>query len=223
MTQEENWEKVDDYLSRRLAPSDDVLDLALRSAAEAGLPAINVSPGQGKLLNLLVRMCGARRILEVGTLAGYSTIWMARALAPGGSLVTLELDARHAQIACQNLESAGLGDIVEVRVGKAVDTLDSLIESGAEPFDFIFLDADKENNAAYLERSLALSHQGTVIVGDNVVRRGRVADITDTESDVLGVRAFLDLMSGHPRLDSTAIQTVGCKGWDGFSISVVKA
>jgi len=223
MTQEENWEKVDDYLSRRLAPSDDVLDLALRSAAEAGFPAINVSPGQGKLLNLLVRMCGARRILEVGTLAGYSTIWMARALAPGGSLVTLELDARHAQIACQNLESAGLGDIVEVRVGKAVDTLDSLIESGAEPFDFIFLDADKENNAAYLERSLALSHQGTVIVGDNVVRRGRVADITDTESDVLGVRAFLDLMSGHPRLDSTAIQTVGCKGWDGFSISVVKA
>jgi predicted O-methyltransferase YrrM len=221
MTQEENWEKVDDYLSRRLAPSDDMLDLALRSAAEAGLPAINVSPSQGKLLGLLVRMCGAKRILEVGTLAGYSTIWMARALPPGGRLVTLELDPRHAQIARQNIESAGLGDSVEILVGEAVGALDGLIDSGTEPFDFIFLDADKENNAAYLERSLALSHPGTVIVGDNVVRRGRVADSSDSEKDVLGVRAFLDLMSKHPRLDSTAIQTVGCKGWDGFSLSVV--
>ncbi|NYT36725.1 O-methyltransferase [Allopusillimonas soli] len=221
MSEQQEWDRVDDYLSDMLVQSDPALDLALRSSAEAGLPAINVSPNQGKLLHLLARMSGARHILEVGTLGGYSTIWLARALAPGGRLVSLEKIHHHAQIARNNIHSAELDDMVDIVVDDALASLDRLIADGVEPFDFIFLDADKENNAAYLERALRLSRPGTVIVGDNVVRKGRITHEGNTDPDVLGVRKFLTLMADSPELDSTAVQTVGSKGWDGFSLSIV--
>lgn len=221
MTDQLTWERVDTYFSELLVQSDPVLEMVLERAARAGMPAINVSPNQGKLLHLIARIRGARRILEVGTLAGYSTIWLARALPTGGQLISLEHEPLHAEVARQNIKAAELDDLVEIIEDNALSALDRLVAENTEPFDFIFLDADKENNAAYLERALALSRPGTVIVGDNVVRKGRVVEEGNVDADVLGTRRFIERLAGTAVLDSTAIQTVGSKGWDGFSISVV--
>ncbi|KUZ11674.1 methyltransferase [Burkholderia diffusa] len=220
---QDQWNRVDAYFSATLVPSDDVLDAALAASDAAGLPAINVAPNQGKLLQLLATIRGARRILEVGTLGGYSTIWLARALPPGGRLVTLELNPDHAKVATQNIARAGFADVVSVVVGSAKDSLTRLVDAGEAPFDFIFIDADKDNNAAYLDAALKLSRPGTVIVVDNVVRRGRVADPDNHEPDVVGVRAGFARIVAEPNLMTTAVQTVGLKGWDGFSISIVGA
>ena len=215
---ESDWRRVDDYIRDRLIPADPALDAAQTAAAAAGLPAIEVSPTQGKLLQLLARIAGARRILEIGTLAGYSTIWLARGLAPGGRLVTLEADPHHAAVARSNLAAAGLADVVEVREGPALDSLLGL----EGPFDLVFIDADKRNNPNYLDWALRLSRPGTVIVCDNVVRRGRITDPENAEGDVTGTRALFDRMAAEPRLDATALQTVGAKGWDGFVLAVVR-
>ncbi|PAK13848.1 O-methyltransferase [Burkholderia ubonensis] len=218
---QDQWTQVDGYFSATLVPSDDALDAALAASDAAGLPAINVAPNQGKLLQLLATIRGARRILEVGTLGGYSTIWLARALPPGGRLVTLELNPEHAKVATRNIARAGFADVVSVVVGSAKDSLAQLVEAGTEPFDFIFIDADKESNAVYLEAALKLSRPGTVIVVDNVVRRGRVADPDNQDPDVVGVRDGFRFIATEPRLTTTAVQTVGLKGWDGFAISIV--
>jgi predicted O-methyltransferase YrrM len=218
---QELWTAVDDYFSDQLVPPDPVLDDTLRASDAAGLPAINVAANQGKLLMLLARIRGARSILEIGTLGGYSTIWLARALPADGRLVTLESRPSHAEVARANLERAGLSGIVEVRLGNALQTLAKLANEGAGPFDFVFLDADKANLPGYLEWSLKLSRPGTVIVADNVVRGGHVTDPDSPSADVQGVRRYLEMASTDPRLESTAIQTVGAKGYDGFSISVV--
>ncbi|MBU9562475.1 O-methyltransferase [Burkholderia multivorans] len=218
---QDQWNRVDAYFSATLVPSDDVLDAALAASEAAGLPAINVAPNQGKLLQLLATIRGARRILEVGTLGGYSTIWLARALPPGGRLVTLELNPAHAAVATQNIACAGFADVVSVVVGSAKDSLARLIAEGEAPFDFIFIDADKDNNRAYLDAALKLSRPGTVIVVDNVVRRGRVADPDNRDPDVVGVREGFARIVAEPKLTTTAVQTVGQKGWDGFSISIV--
>ncbi len=187
----------------------------------AGLPAIQVAANQGKLLSLLVRVSGARRVLEVGTLGGYSTIWMARGLPADGALVTLELEERNAAVARANVDRAGLGDRVDIRVGPAADTLTSMVLEGTEPFDFVFLDADKRGYPVYLERALELSHPGTVIVADNVVRGGAVVEVDTTDQDAIGVQRFLADAGADPRLDGTAVQTVGTKGHDGFALLVV--
>lgn len=218
---QDQWNKVDAYFSATLVPSDDVLDAALAASEAAGLPAINVAPNQGKLLQLLATIRGARRILEVGTLGGYSTIWLARALPPDGRLVTLELNPDHAKVATQNIARAGFADLVSVIVGSAKDSLARLVDTGEAPFDFFFIDADKDNNAAYLDAALKLSRPGTVIVVDNVVRRGRVADSDNRDPDVVGVRNGFARIAAEPNLMTTAVQTVGLKGWDGFSISIV--
>ncbi|KVD39088.1 methyltransferase [Burkholderia sp. MSMB1072] len=220
---QDRWNQVDAYLSATLVPSDAALDAALAASDAAGLPAINVAPNQGKLLQLLATIRGARRILEVGTLGGYSTIWLARALPPGGSLVTLELNPAHAKVATQNIARAGLAAVVSVVVGSAKDSLARLVEAGEAPFDFVFIDADKDNNAVYLDAALKLSRPGTVIVVDNVVRNGRVADPGNREPDVVGVRDGFARLAAEPALMTTAVQTVGQKGWDGFSISIVGA
>ncbi|HDR9800776.1 TPA: O-methyltransferase [Burkholderia cenocepacia] len=220
---QDRWNQVDAYFSATLLPSDAVLDAALAASDAAGLPAINVAPNQGKLLQLLATIRGARRILEVGTLGGYSTIWLARALPPGGSLVTLELNPAHAKVATENIARAGFAQVVSVVVGSAKDSLARLIDAGEAPFDFIFIDADKDNNAVYLDAALKLSRPGTVIVVDNVVRGGRVADPDNREPDVVGVREGFARLAAEPALATTAVQTVGQKGWDGFSISIVGA
>lgn len=220
---QDRWNQVDAYFSATLVPSDAVLDAALAASDAAGLPAINVAPNQGKLLQLLATIRGARRILEVGTLGGYSTIWLARALPPGGSLVTLELNPAHAKVATENIARAGFAQVVSVVVGSAKDSLARLIDAGEAPFDFIFIDADKDNNAVYLDAALKLSRPGTVIVVDNVVRGGRVADPDNREPDVVGVREGFARLVAEPALATTAVQTVGQKGWDGFSISIVGA
>lgn len=206
---------VDDYIAERLIRDDP--DWVLQANAEAGLPAIDVSAAQGRLLALLVRMTAARRVLEIGTLGGYSTIWMARALPLGGELVTLEAAAGHAKVAQANLARAGVADRVSVMVGPAADTLPLL--SG--PFDFVFIDADKPGNPTYLEQALRLSRPGAVIVLDNVVRKGGVIDAASRDPAVLGSRAAFDWIAAEPRLSATAIQTAGSKGWDGFAIMVV--
>jgi predicted O-methyltransferase YrrM len=206
-----------------LVPSDAVLDATLRSSAEAGLPPINVAPNQGKLLHLLARIQNAKRILEIGTLGGYSTIWLGRALPAGGALVSLESNPAYAELARKNIEAAGLAQQVTVVVGAAVRSLQRLVDEKAEPFDLVFIDADKENNPEYLRLSLLLSRPGTVIIADNVVRKGRVADERIDDPDVAGVRKYFEVASSNPRLDTTAVQTVGAKGWDGFSITVVGA
>ncbi|OWR29998.1 methyltransferase [Saccharibacillus sp. O23] len=217
------WAKVDRYLEQRLIPEDAALTQALETNEAAGLPAYDVSPLQGKLLQLLVRMNGARRVLEIGTLGGYSTIWMARALPEGGRLVTLELEPLHAEVARGNLRGAGIEDgLVEIRVGEAREQLEALIAESAEPFDFIFIDADKPNNPAYLQAALKLSNPGTVIVGDNIVRGGEVIDETSEDERVQGVRRFFDLLENEPRIEATALQTVGGKGYDGFVIGIVR-
>ncbi|NTX26470.1 O-methyltransferase [Burkholderia pyrrocinia] len=218
---QDQWNQVDAYFSATLVPSDDALDAALAASDAAGLPAINVAPNQGKLLQLLATIRGARRILEVGTLGGYSTIWLARALPPGGTLVTLELSPEHAKVATQNIARAGFAEVVSVIVGNAKDSLARLVDAGDAPFDFIFIDADKDNNPVYLDAALKLSRPGTVIVVDNVVRGGRVADPDNREPDVVGVREGFARLVAEPKLATTAVQTVGLKGWDGFSISIV--
>ena len=221
MTAREQWTAVDRYFSDLLIPPDPALEAALAASDAAGLPSISVSPNQGKLLHLIARISGARRILEIGTLGGYSTIWLARALPPDGFLISLEASARHAEVARANIERAGLSAQVEVRVGRALDLLPLIADEGHEPFDLFFLDADKPGNPDYLEWSLKLSHPGSVIIADNVVRNGAVADAASTDPNVLGVRRFTELAGSNPRLTATVIQTVGEKGYDGLAIALV--
>ena len=221
MTQE-TWTAVDDYITCQLIPADAALDAAQRDAATAGLPAISVSPPLGRFLHILARIAGARRILEIGTLAGYSTIWLARALPPGGSLVSLEFDPKHAAIARANLERAGLSDVVDVRVGRAIDLLPALEPRQDEQrFDFVFIDADKPSTPDYFDWALKLTRAGGVIVVDNVVRGGKVTDASGTDADVDGMRRFLAKLARDPRAVGTTIQTVGTKGYDGFAVIVV--
>jgi predicted O-methyltransferase YrrM len=207
------WNAVDRYLTETLLAPDPALDAALADSHAGGLPAINVAPNQGKLLMLLAQMAGAGRILEIGTLGGYSTIWLARALPPEGSLVTLEYEPRHAEVARKNLARAGFAAQVEVKVGAAIDTLPGL----DGPFDFIFIDADKNNYPDYFRWSLKLARPGTVIVADNVVRAGKVLEPGD-DANALGVRRMNELIAAEPRVTATAVQTVGSKGWDGFCL-----
>jgi predicted O-methyltransferase YrrM len=218
----EQWSAVDTYLADRLLGDDPALAAALAANAAGGLPAIDVSPLQGKLLHLLARSAGARRILEVGTLGGYSTIWLARALPPHGRLITLEIDFHHAEVARANLDRAGLGDRVEVRIGPALDTLAALAEEDGEPFDLVFIDADKQNNANYVQAAIGLSRPGALIVVDNVVREGRVLDADSEDAMIQGTRGLFDILADEPRLDATAIQTVGVKQWDGFVVALVR-
>ncbi len=215
---EQAWAKVDAYLSGLFAAPDPVLDAVLGAAAAAGLPAHEVSPTQGKFLYLLARIQGARLILELGTLAGYSTIWLARALPPGGRLVTLEADPRHAAIARANFARAGLDGQIELHQGAALDSLAALAAAGAEPFDFVFIDADKAGNPHYLPAALALLRPGGVIVADNVIRGGMVIDGDGSDPSACGIRRFHALVAADPRLEATALQTVGSKGWDGFTL-----
>jgi predicted O-methyltransferase YrrM len=221
----ETWTAVDRYICGHLLPEDPVLDAALQASDAAGLPPIAITPNQGRLMELLVRVHGARRILELGTLGGYSTIWLARALPPDGRLVTLEASPQYAEVAQANIAHAGLAGVVELRVGPALETLPELAAAG-ECFDLIFIDADKRNNPGYLEWSLKLSRPGTLIVADNVVRDGAILD-ADAEDplggkgSVQGIRRFYELLAAEPRLDATAIQTVGAKGYDGFALALV--
>ncbi|MGC2484860.1 MAG: O-methyltransferase [Acidimicrobiales bacterium] len=219
---DERWTEVDNYVGALFSLGDPALSGALSDSDAADLPHIAVSETQGKMLELFATMSGARRILEIGTLGGYSAISLARALPRNGRLVTLELEERHALVARANLERAGLGDVVDVRVGPAADSLRSLVATHEEPFDFIFIDANKNQYPEYLELSLNLSRPGTVIVADNVVRDGEVANAQSTDASVRGVRGFLDLAAGDPRVSSTVIQTVGTKGYDGFALLVVR-
>jgi predicted O-methyltransferase YrrM len=216
------WTSVDHYITDTLVHPDKALDEAVQANTSAGLPTIDVAPNQGKLLHLLARMQGAKRILEVGTLGGYSTIWLARALPPDGKLITLELDPTHARVAATNIHHAGLTHLVDQRIGPALESLTRLHADNEAPFDLIFLDADKPNNPAYLEWSLKLSHPGTVIIGDNVIRDGEILNANHTDPSVIGTRTFLERLGNHPRLEATAIQTVGSKGYDGFAIAIVK-
>lgn len=220
---QEVWAEVDRYFCDWVAPSaaGDVLDAAVAANKKAGLPAIDVSRLQGKFLDLLVRISGARSVLEIGTLGGYSTICLARALPEGGRVVTLEFDAHHAKTATENLRNAGVLDRVDIRVGRAIDSLPTLENSGAAPFDLIFIDADKESYKEYLDWSLKLSRVGTVIVADNVVRDGKVVDAEYADPMVRGVRRFTERLAAEPRLSTTVLQTVGAKGYDGFALAVV--
>jgi len=220
---QELWTRVDEYWGSLLVPSDAALDAAQSASHEEGLPAISVAANQGKFLGLLAQMQGARRILEIGTLGGYSTIWLARALPPEGRVVTLELDPKHAQVARSNLERAEVSGRVDIRVGRALDSLATLKAEGQEPFDFVFIDADKQSIPQYFEWALKLAKPGTVIVVDNVVRRGAVVDEASTDPNVLGVRTFNELVAKTPGISATAIQTVGSKGYDGFALIRVLA
>jgi len=222
------WTAVDRYITDHLVPADPVLAAALRDSDAAGLPAIAVTPNQGKLLELLARIHGARTILELGTLGGYSTIWLAQALPPGGRLITLEAEPRFAEVALANIARAGFAEVVEMRVGAALQTLPQLAAEGAGPFDLIFIDADKQNYPGYFEWSLKLSRPGTVIIGDNVVRDGAILDPdaydpTHGDEVIKGVRRFYELVAAEPRVsaNATAIQTVGAKGHDGFALMIV--
>ncbi len=213
------WTAVDNYFNDVLLTADPVLEQAIQASEAAGMPQHQVAPNQGQLLQLLVQMMGAKNILEIGTLAGYSTIWLGRAVAPDGRVITLEADAAYAEVAKQNIALAELTHVVDVRVGRAIDTLPQLVDLA--PFDFIFIDADKPSNPDYLRWSLKLSRPGTIIVGDNVVRNGAVVEPDSADPKVQGVRAFLQMMADEPRLSTTAIQTVGSKGYDGFAIAQV--
>lgn len=215
------WNDVDAYFSTLLSPEDEALTAALRDSDAAGLPHISVAPNQGKLLQLLAQIQGARRILEFGTLGGYSTIWLARALPEDGRLISFEYEARHADVARRNLDRAGLGRLVEVRVGPALESLPKLADENPEPFDFVFIDADKANNRHYVEWALKLTRPGALIVVDNVVRSGRVVDADSDEPAIQGTRSALELIASHPRLSGTAVQTVGAKGYDGFALARV--
>ncbi|MER7731946.1 O-methyltransferase [Streptomyces erythrochromogenes] len=216
---QQTWTAVDAYFDGLLVGEDEALTAAAADSEAAGLPAHQVAPNQGKLLNLLARIRGARTILEIGTLGGYSTIWLARALPEGGRLVTLEVDERCADTAAANIARAGLADRVEIRRGRAVDLLPGL--TGLAPFDLVFIDADKPSNPEYLEWALRLTRPGSIIIGDNVVRDGAVVDPASTDPRVRGVRRFTELIAEHPRLSATALQTVGGKGYDGFVMALV--
>ncbi len=223
---EESWRAVDDYINGLIVPEDDALRAALRASEEAGLPPIAVTPNQGKLLALLARVQRARTLLELGTLGGYSTIWLARALPADGRLITLEANPDYAEVARANIARAGVADRVELRVGPGLQTLPQLAAEDAGPFDMIFIDADKKNNPGYFEWSLKLSRPGTLIVVDNVVRDARIVDPHEYDPhsgdpDILGVRRFFQMLSAEPRVDATAIQTVGAKGHDGFALAIV--
>jgi predicted O-methyltransferase YrrM len=222
MTQEQ-WTAVDHYLTDLLVQPDPALEAALQASAAAGLPPIQVSPTQGKLLHLLARVQGARAILEIGTLGGYSTIWLARALTVGGRLITLEIDPQRAEIARANLARAGLADVVELRLGRALETLPQLAAEGRGPFDLIFIDADRPNNPEYFAWALKLSHRGSLIIVDNVVRKGAVIDAASGDPDIQGVRRLNEALAAEPRVSATAIQTVGSKGYDGFALALVTA
>ncbi|MCA9867881.1 MAG: O-methyltransferase [Anaerolineae bacterium] len=216
-----SWTTVDDYITALFVPADPALAAALADSAAAGLPEIAVSPAQGKLLTVLARAMGARSILEIGTLGGYSAICLARALPANGKLITLEFSPKHAEVARANVARAGLADRVEVIVGPAGETLPRLAAEGRGPFDLIFIDADKVSYGDYLRWSLRLSRPGTLIIADNVVRDGRVIDPTDDDPNVVGVRQFNDMLAAEPRIDATILQTVGSKGYDGLAIAVV--
>ncbi|HEY0214803.1 MAG TPA: O-methyltransferase [Cellulomonas sp.] len=213
---------VDDYLVGELVAEPTAFGAARQAGRDAGLPAIEVAPNQGKLLALLCRMAGARRVLEFGTLAGYSTLWFADAVGPGGHVTTLEIDPRHAEVARQNVERAGVAHQVRLIEGPAAESAQGLLDAGEEPFDLVFVDADKPSNARYVELALGLSRPGTVIVVDNVVRQGAIADPGTRDPRVVGSREVLHLLGTHPRLDATAVQTVGSKGWDGFAVALVR-
>jgi predicted O-methyltransferase YrrM len=217
----EIWTEVDRYINDLLSPADPALSAALQASDAAGLPRINVSPTQGKMLQLLARSQGARAILEIGTLGGYSTIWLARALPLGGRLITLEADPKHAEIARANIARAGLAELVELRLGRAANTLPQLATEKRGPFDVIFIDADKPGYPVYFEWALRLSRRGTLIIADNVVRDGAVADGASSDPLVQGIRRFMDLLAAEPRVSATVIQTVGSKGYDGFAIALV--
>jgi predicted O-methyltransferase YrrM len=222
MTQEQ-WTAVERYLTELLVQPDAALEAVLEESESAGLPPINVTPNQGKLLHLLARGIGARTILEIGTLGGYSAIWLARALPSGGRLITLEADPRNAEIARINIARTGLGDVIDVRLGRALDTLPQLAAEGLEPFDLTFIDADKPSNADYFDWAVKLSRPGSVIIVDNVVRGGAVIDPDVTDSSVEGVRRFNEYLATDSRVSATAMQTVGSKGYDGFAIALVTA
>ena len=218
-----NWADIDRYLSKAVIASDPVLEHALKASERAGLPAIQVSPQQGKLLMLLAQMVGAQRILEIGTLAGYSTIWLGRGLPPQGKLITLEADPKHAEVARSNIARANFADIVEVRIGRALNSLPKLAAENPAPFDMFFIDADKKNIPEYFTWCLRLSRPGSVIVVDNVVRDGAVIDPQSQEAGVQGIRRFFEIAAAEPRVTGTALQTVGVKGHDGFAIYRVVA
>lgn len=216
----ERWQAVDDYIAAKLLGDDDALATTLANNAEQGLPPIDVSAAQGKMLFLLAQMAGARRILEVGTLGGYSTIWLARALPDGGELVTLEIEAHHARVARENLESAGVSGKVDIRTGPAADSLAAMTDEA--PFDFVFIDADKRSNSHYVAEAIRLGRPGTTIIVDNVVREGGVIDADSDDERIIGTRALFDMLAADPRLDATAVQTVGAKKWDGFVLARVR-
>ncbi|MET0393017.1 MAG: O-methyltransferase [Chitinophagaceae bacterium] len=216
------FENVDLYISDLFHDQDEVLAATEQSIIDAGIPPISISSNQGKFLQLLARLCQARQILEIGTLAGYSTIWMARALPPTGKLITLEFDPKHAGVAQQNIDHAGLGAIVDIRVGKALDTLPLLQAEGAGPFDMIFIDADKPPYAEYFEWALKLSRPGTLIIADNVIREGKVLDNDNGDERVTGVKRFNEALAAHPAVTATIIQTVGAKEHDGMALAIVK-
>lgn len=219
----DQWTAVDNYFNNLLLPLDPVLESTLTASQAAGLPAFNVAPNQGKLLQLIARLHGAKRILEVGTLGGYSTIWLARALPDGGKLITLEKNPDYARVACANFAQAGLAEVIELRLGAAIDTLPRLAAENAGPFDLIFIDADKVSTADYFIWALKLARPGSIIIVDNVVRNGAVTDANSTDPNVQGVRRFLRLIAGEPRVSAMALQTVGSKGYDGFALLRVES
>jgi predicted O-methyltransferase YrrM len=223
MSQEQQWTAVDRYITDLLVPADPALDAALAASAAGGLPAINVAPNQGKFLALLAQLQKARSILEIGTLGGYSTIWLARALPAGGRLVTLEADPAHAKVARANIENAGLASVVDLRLGPALETLPQIAAEGLGPFDFIFIDADKPAYPEYFEWAMKLSKRGSLIIADNIVRKGAVIEPNHEDPRVHGVRRFNELVAAEPRVSATAIQTVGSKGYDGFVMAIVIA
>jgi predicted O-methyltransferase YrrM len=217
---QELWTDVERYIDGLLIPSDPVLEAAVAASEAAGLPAIAVTPGQGKLLYLLARVQRARRILEIGTLAGYSTLWMARALPAEGCIVTLEADPKHCEVAQANLARADVAPLIDLRLGRALDTLPELAAEGLEPFDMVFIDADKENTEAYFRWALRLSRAGAVIVVDNVIREGEVADPDSSDPRVQGIQRFNEAIAADPRVEATTMQTVGSKGYDGFTLAI---
>jgi predicted O-methyltransferase YrrM len=218
---QEVWNQVDQYLSHLLTPEDEALTAARDTNREANLPAIDVPPQLGKFLDLLIRISGAKRVLEIGTLGGYSTIWLARALPADGQVVTLELEPRHAKVARKNLQRAGVLERIEIRVDPAIESLRELCLSGEAAFDLIFIDADKKSLPEYLDWSLKLARRGTILVADNVIRDGKIIDADSSDQNIQGARRFLELAAAHPRLSTTVLQTVDSKGYDGFAMAVV--